>query len=152
VAPKTRWLTEEENKAWKGLTLMQFQLFALLGRELADTGLSFQDYVVLAELSDRPDNRARLNELGRQLGWEKSRISHQVSRMEQRGLVEKVRCDTDQRGWFIGMTAEGHAAISSAAPHHVATVRRCFVDLLTAQELRVLESITSKVLAELPEP
>jgi DNA-binding MarR family transcriptional regulator len=152
MAKKTRWLTEPENLAWKGLTLMQFQLFALLGRELADSGLSFQDYIVLAELSDRPDHRARLTDLGRQLGWEKSRVSHHVSRMEQRGLVAKVRCETDQRSWFITITDEGRRAIKEAAPPHVAKVREYFVDLLTAEQLRVLESITATVLQALPEP
>jgi DNA-binding MarR family transcriptional regulator len=151
MVKRTKWLNEDETRAWKGLTLMQFQLFALIGRELADTELSFQDYIVLAELSEREDNRARLTELGRQLGWEKSRISHHVTRMEQRGLVEKVRCDTDQRSWFVTVTKEGRDAIAAAAPHHVATVRKYFVDLLTDQQIRMLEQITTTVLGQLPE-
>lgn len=149
---KTKWLTEPQIRAWKGLTLMQFRLFALLGRELAESGLSFQDYVVLAELSDRPDSRARITDLGRQLGWEKSRISHHVTRMEQRGLLTKVRCETDQRGWFITFTEAGRDALTTAAPQHVATVRHHFIDLLSAEQLSALESITTTVLEALPEP
>ena len=149
---KTTWLTETEKQVWKNLTLMQFQLFALLGRELTDTGLSFQDYIVLAELSERPNHQARLTDLGRQLGWEKSRMSHQVTRMEQRELVAKVKCPNDQRSYLITLTEEGHAAIKTAAPHHVATVRRYFIDTITPEQLRVLGQITTEVLHNLPEP
>ncbi len=148
---KTRWLRDDERQAWKNFVLMQFQLLALLGRELTDTGLSFQDYSVLAELSDRPEYQARLTELGRQLGWEKSRISHQVTRMEQRGLLAKVKCPTDLRGWNVKLTDEGHAAIVAAAPAHVATVRKNFIDLLTADQIEVLQQITTTVLEALPE-
>ena len=149
---KTTWLTETEKQVWKNLTLMQFQLFALLGRELTDTGLSFQDYIVLAELSERPNHQARLTDLGRQLGWEKSRISHQVTRMEQRELVAKVKCPNDQRSYLITLTEEGQAAIKTAAPHHVTTVRRYFIDTITPEQLRVLGQITTEVLHNLPEP
>jgi DNA-binding MarR family transcriptional regulator len=148
---RTRWLDDEERSAWRNLTLLQFQLFALLGRELAPSGLSFQDYVVLAELSDRPDRQARLSELGRQLGWEKSRVSHHVTRMEGRGLVSRVKCPTDQRGWFVTMTEEGARAIAAAAPDHVAVVRRHFIDLLTPQQLRTIDAVARKVLGHLPE-
>jgi DNA-binding MarR family transcriptional regulator len=149
---KTRWLSETENQVWKNFTLMQFQLFALLGRELTDTGLSFQEYIVLAELSERPNFQARLTDLGRQLGWEKSRISHQVTRMEQRELVAKVKCPNDQRSYLITLTKQGHAAIKAAAPHHVTTVRQYFIDTITPEQLRVLGQLTTEVLHNLPEP
>ncbi len=94
--------------------------------------------MVLAELSDRPENRARFSELGQQLGWEKSRVSHHIARMEKRGLVERVKCVTDLRGAFIAITDAGRAAISAAAPAHVETVRRHCIDLLTPQQLKTL--------------
>ncbi len=149
---KTKWLTEPEKRVWKDFTLMQFQLFALLGRELAETGLSFQDYIVLAELSERPDYQARLTDLGRQLGWEKSRISHHVTRMEQRELVAKLKCPNDQRSYLITLTKDGQAAIKAAAPHHVATVRQYFIDTVTPEQLKTLGAITTAVLQSLPEP
>jgi DNA-binding MarR family transcriptional regulator len=149
MARKPKWLTDDEKSAWKNFTLMQLQLSALLSSELASDGLSSQDYTVLAELSDRPDHMARQNELGQQLGWEKSRISHQVSRMESRGLVAKKKCPTDQRGWFVAMTPVGSAAITAAAPGHVQAVRRNFIDLLTPSQLRQLEVISKTVLANL---
>lgn len=151
MATTTRWLSDDERRAWRNLSLMQLQLFALLGRELATDGLSYPDYLVLANLSDRPEHRARLVELGRQLGWEKSRISHHITRMEQRGLVQRVRCPSDHRGWFVAMTDAGRAAITAAAPAHVAAVRRHFIDLLTPEQLTTLDTIAETVLAHLPE-
>jgi len=147
---RTRWLNDAERHAWRNLSLMNLQLVALLGRELAGDGLSYPDYLVMAELSDRPDNRARLIELGRNIGWEKSRISHHVTRMEQRGLVARVKCATDQRGWFVQLTDTGREAIRAAAPAHVAVVRRHFIDLLTPAQLATLDEIAQAVLAQLP--
>ena len=145
-----RWLTEPERQAWRNFTLMQLQLFALLGRELGGTGLSYQDYVVLADLSDRPDGQARLTELADRLGWEKSRLSHHVTRMSERGLVERLKCPTDLRGFFVKITAAGHAAIIAAAPEHVAVVRRHFIDLLTPEQIGTIDDIAQTVLAALP--
>lgn len=148
--PETRWLTDDEREAWRDLSLMHLQLNALLGRELAGDGLSYQDYLVLANLSDRDDRRARLVELGRQLGWEKSRVSHHITRMQERGLVERVKCPSDHRGWYVAMTAAGRDAIAAAAPGHVAVVRRHFVDLLTPEQLRAVHAVARTVLAHLP--
>ncbi len=147
---RTRWLTDAERSAWRNLSLMNLQLVALLGRELAEDGLSYQDYLVLAELGDRPDGTARVTELGRRLGWETSRVSHHISRMETRGLVRRTKCPTDQRGWLVEATDDGRAAIEAAAPAHVATVRKHFVDLLTPEQLRVLDEVATTVLDNLP--
>lgn len=151
MASKTRWLDDDERRVWRDLSLMQFQLFGLLGRELAADGLSYPDYLVLAHLSDCLDNRARLVELGHDLGWEKSRVSHHVTRMEQRGLVARVKCPTDLRGWFVTITDSGRAAIAAAAPAHVEVVRKHFIDLLTKQQLATLGVVARKVLAQLPD-
>lgn len=146
-----RWLTEAENDAWRNLSLMQLQLGALLSRELASDGLSYPDYLVLADLSDRSDNQARLHELGRKLGWEKSRVSHHINRMQKRGLVEKERCPTDQRGWNVTLTDEGRAAIARAAPAHVEAVRHHFIDLLTPNQIQTIDTIARTVLQHLDE-
>ena len=146
----TRWLDDDERAAWKHLNLMQLQLTGLLGRELAGSGLSYPDYLVLAGLSDAPAHRVRLVELAHTLGWEKSRASHHVTRMEQRGLVAKERCPTDGRGLFVVMTEVGRSAIEAAAPGHVETVRRHFIDLLSPAQLHTLDGICRTVLANLP--
>ena len=93
-----RWLNEREERAWRSLQLMQMRLEGELARQLAaDSGLSYPDYLVLVALTDRPDGRMRLFELAGVLGWEKSRLSHHVGRMADRGLVRKEKCDSDRR-------------------------------------------------------
>jgi len=145
-----RWLATEEQEAWRRLQLMQLQLTAKLSRELAaDSGLSYQDYMVLVALTDQIDGRMRAFELGRELGWEKSRLSHHISRMVERGLVTRERCHTDQRGAFVVVTKRGRRAIEAAAPGHVAGVRRHFIDLLSPSQLTTLGEIAGTVLDNL---
>lgn len=142
------WLSEDELRAWRDLSLMQFQLSARLGRELAADGLSYQDYLILAALTDG-DGRLRANELGLGLGWEKSRLSHHITRMVERGLVTREKCPTDQRGSFVVITDKGRRANRAAAPAHVAAVRRFFVDLVTPSQLATIAEVAETVLAKL---
>ena len=145
--PAARWLDENESRAWRGLQLMQLQLSAALSRDLAaESSLSYRDFIVLVALTDQPDGRMRAFELGRVLGWEKSRLSHHISRMEERGLVERVKCSSDRRGAHIGVTELGRKAIKAAAPGHVEGVRRRFIDFLTPNEIETLTKISDKVL------
>jgi DNA-binding MarR family transcriptional regulator len=127
---------------------MQMRLTAVLTRDLlAHSGLSYQDYAVLVALTDQPDGQMRLSHLGNELGWEKSRISHQVSRMVERGLVEKRKCGSDRRGAFVVVTPTGRHEISAAAPSHLEAVRRLFVDRLTASQLASVAEVAEVVLA-----
>ncbi len=145
-----RWLTQPEERAWRALQFMQMRLEAELARQLAmDSGLSYPDYLVLVALTDHPDGRLRLFELGRVLSWEKSRLSHHVARMAERGLVKKEKCDADRRGAFVAVTSKGHKEIGAAAPGHVATVRRLFVDVLTPGQLDIIADAAEAVLAQL---
>ncbi len=145
-----RWLDADEQRAWRGLQRMHAYLAAALNRQLAmEAGLSLSDYAVLVALTDQADGRLRAFELGRELGWEKSRLSHHVSRMAERRLVARERCPTDRRGAFIAVTAAGRAAIEAAAPGHVAAVRRYFVDQLGREQLGALSEITDTVIAAL---
>ncbi len=145
-----RWLDAKELEAWRRLLLMHLQLSATLSRELAEaSGLSYPDYLVLAALTARPDGRMRAFELGGELGWEKSRLSHHIARMVERGLVRRERCETDQRGAFVVVTRQGRKAIEAAAPGHVEGVRRHFIDLLSADELDTLSAVAGRVLDEL---
>jgi len=129
---------------------MQMRLEAALGRQLADESeLSLSDYAVLVSLTDRPDGRLRLFELGQEIGWEKSRLSHHVARMAGRGLVKKETCDADRRGAFVVVTKKGRKAIEAAAPGHVAEVRRLVVDRLSADELDAIAKAAETVLAAL---
>jgi DNA-binding MarR family transcriptional regulator len=144
---EVRWLDEAEARAWRALQSMQMQLNARLASELAQVSdLSYPEYTVLVVLTDRPGARMRPFELAATLGWEKSRLSHQIARMADRGLVAKDTCDEDRRGAFVVATERGHAAIEAAAPHHVATVRRLFVEPLTPAEIDALGSVAQKIL------
>jgi DNA-binding MarR family transcriptional regulator len=148
--PAVRWLDEREARAWRGLQLMDMQLTAALAHQLAaDSGLSYPDYVVLVALTGQPEGRLRVFELARVLGWEKSRVSHHVARMADRGLVEKQRCGDDRRGSFVAVTGKGRAEIEAAAPGHVRTVRDLFVDRLTPEQLDVIGDVAETVLARL---
>ena len=142
----TNWLDDDERETWRTFMLMYLQLGAQLNRDLAPTGLSYQDYLVMASLSDRPDGRMRVVELGSELGWEKSRISHHISRMCARGLVRKEPCPTDQRGMYVVLTSEGRRAIRAAAPAHVESVRRYVVDVLSREQFAGLGDVARVVL------
>jgi DNA-binding MarR family transcriptional regulator len=131
---------------------MQARMNAQLARDLsAHSELSYQDYVVLVALTAQPDGCLRLYRLGHELGWEKSRISHQVTRMAQRRLVEKRRCGDDGRGAYVAVSALGRAQIEAAAPSHVAAVRRLFVDRLTPEQLGVVAAVSRAVLSAVAE-
>ncbi len=146
------WLDPREARAWRGHVRLQAELSARLNRHLQrDSGLSDPDYGVLAVLSEAAGGRLRSFELRTMLGWEKSRLSHHVARMERRGLVTRRECPTDARGAFVVITDEGRDAIEEAAPRHVAAVRRYFIDLLSPEQLDALGDISEAVLARLAE-
>jgi DNA-binding MarR family transcriptional regulator len=150
---EVRWLDEREDRAWRALQFMQKRLEGELARQLAaDSGLSYPDYLVLVALTDRPEGRMRLYELARVLGWEKSRVSHHIARMSDRGLVRKERCDADRRGAYVVVTTRGRGEIEAAAPGHVGAVRRLFVDRLTPDQLDAVGDVASAVLAAFDEP
>ena len=147
-----RWLNEREERAWRSLQFMQMRLEELLARQLAtDSRLSYPDYVVLVALTDDPNGRLRLFELGEVLGWEKSRLSHHIARMAARGLVKKEKCDSDRRGAFVVVTDEGRSEIESAAPGHVDAVRHLFIDRLTPDQLDAIATAAETVLAGIEE-
>jgi DNA-binding MarR family transcriptional regulator len=134
-----RWLNEREMRAWRGYARMQAQLVARLHRNLLrHTGLSLSDYEVLVHLSEAPDGQLRAYQLSRALQWEKSRLSHHLTRMEGRGLVTRRECKTDGRGAFVVLTQEGRAAIEAAAD--------AFIDVLTPAQLDTLAEISDAVL------
>lgn len=147
---EVRWLNGEEERAWRGLQHMQMQLEGRLARQLAeDSGMSYPDFAVLVALTDRSDGRMRLFELGCELGWEKSRLSHHIARMVSRGLVAKEACHSDRRGAHVVITEHGRKEIVAAAPGHVAAVRRLFIDRLSPSQLAAVGDVAETVLAGL---
>ena len=107
------------------------------------------DFEVLVHLTDSPEGRIRVTDLARLLQWERSRVSHHVTRMERRRLVQRVECAEDGRGAFVVITPQGRAAIEQAAPAHARAVRELVFDSLTDRELASLTAITDKVLGRL---
>jgi DNA-binding MarR family transcriptional regulator len=145
-----RWLDDDEQAAWRGMLVMQAKLQARLSRAMQrDAGLSDADYGVLVELTEAPEGKLRIFQLGRFLQWEKSRLSHHLRRMEARGLVAREECETDRRGAYVVVTKKGRVAIERAAPKHVAEVRQAFMDALDPAQLEQLRRITGDVLANL---
>ncbi len=143
---QAQWLDQREERAWRSLMEMQDGLSEFIERQLRNRcGLSLADYQVLAHLSEAPDGRLRSFELGALLHWEKSRLSQHLGRMQNRGLVSRERCLTDQRGAVIAITPRGSDLIRAAAPQHVADVREVLIDHLTATELEMLNTIGDKV-------
>jgi DNA-binding MarR family transcriptional regulator len=146
----TRWLTPDEQRAWRGYRRMRALLDLRLARDLMrDSGLSEADYDVLSTLGEADRHRMRLTELATHMLWSKSRLSHHIARMEQRGLVTREPCDEDGRGSLVVLTPAGRGAIEAAAPPHVESVRRNFVDLLEPHELAALSALTDRVVANL---
>ncbi|MGV9771874.1 MarR family winged helix-turn-helix transcriptional regulator [Streptosporangium sp. NPDC003464] len=145
-----RWLDDDEQRAWRAYIRLQGRLTARLNRQLqADSGLSLADYEVLVQLTDVPDGRLRPFELQREIQWEQSRLSHHLSRMQRRGLIDREECPDDGRGAFIVITAAGRHAITAAAPGHVETVQRLFFEGLTRDQIAALERLSTQVLARL---
>lgn len=144
------WLDGSEQAAWRSVVRMHSHLIADLARRLAtESNLSYQDYEVLVALTEQPTGRTRSFLLAEELAWEKSRLSHHVTRMAARGLVAKEPCAEDRRGSFVAITDEGRAAIAAAAPGHVAAVRELFVDRLTPTQLATVARVADTVLAGL---
>jgi DNA-binding MarR family transcriptional regulator len=145
-----RWLDAREQSAWRAYLDMNALLSARLNREMQDcAGISIADYSVLVQLSEHPDDRMRVLELARALGWEKSRLSHQLSRMQQRGLIERSNCSEDRRGAWIGLTEQGRRTVEAAAPLHVEAVRRYVFDPLDAEQVAALGVIAQAVVGVL---
>ncbi|WP_229673955.1 MarR family winged helix-turn-helix transcriptional regulator [Nakamurella endophytica] len=150
VAGSASWLDAEEQRAWRALSAVRSPLETALNRQLsADSGLSTADYAVLVALSEADGRRLRARDLVRAVGWEKSRLSHQLRRMEGRGLVSRSGCETDGRAAYVQLTDQGLQAIQQAAPGHVATVRQFVIDALSRDQLRQLAEIGEAIAARL---
>lgn len=148
--PAPRSLDPVERRAWRGFQQLRVTLTGHLARELGrSSGLTEAEYAVLVHVSEAEGGRLRARDLGRVLAWERSRLSHQLSRMEGRSMVRRLPCEDDARGFLVELTAEGRAAIEAAAPAHLEAVRHCFADVLTPAQLEALGDIAEVVLAHL---
>jgi DNA-binding MarR family transcriptional regulator len=142
------WLSDEQQRVWRNYLMMVGKLQVAMNRQLQDScGLSLADYDVLVALDERCP--IRMSELGDVLGWEQSRLSHQLRRMRERGLLTREGRDDDRRGANVDLTDDGRAALAAAAPGHAELVRSVVFDGMGAGELRALGSVTGRVLGRL---
>ena len=143
-----RWLSADEQRSWRAFIDGVRALVDVLDRELqADGELSHAYYEVLVSLSEAEGRRLRMSELAERTRSSRSRLSHAVSRLQERGWVRRVGVPNDKRGQIAELTDEGFAVLAAAAPGHVTAVRRYLIDLLTPEQLVVLGQIGEAVLA-----
>jgi DNA-binding MarR family transcriptional regulator len=144
-----KWLQPAEHRAWRAFVDARHQVGVHLNRGLQESGLSGADYEVLALLSSRDGDRMPAHELCTALGWEKSRLSHQMRRMQKDGLISREANPADARSTIVCLLPAGRTAVEKAAPGHVADVRRNFIDLLTPAELDMLATLNERILHHL---
>lgn len=140
-----RWLNPDEERAWRAFLRIMVAVRTRTARDLAAIGLSEADYEVLSTLSERPAHTSTLGEQADKMGWSRSRLSRHASRMEARGLLRRTADPADGRGCLLMLTAQGLETLAKAAPTHVESVRRHFVDRLAPEDLAVLERIAGRV-------
>jgi DNA-binding MarR family transcriptional regulator len=144
-----RWLSPQEQRAWRAHLAAHRLLFHQLDRELQEFGMSLNDYEILVNLSESPEHRMRMSELADATIQSRSRLSHQISRMEAAGLVTRENCEDDRRGTFAVLTGHGWETIERVAPDHVAGVRRHFIELMTPEQVSTLEEIYTPIVDHL---
>jgi DNA-binding MarR family transcriptional regulator len=144
----TRWLSAEEQRSWRSfLTACQSMFGAIEGQLLRDSGLPHGYYEILVRLSEAPGRALRMSQLATASTYSKSRLSHAVARLEERGWVVRQDCPTDRRGQVAQLTEEGFAVLEAAAPGHVEQVRKLLIDALTPEQVRQLGEIGEAILA-----
>ncbi|MEU5847399.1 MarR family winged helix-turn-helix transcriptional regulator [Saccharopolyspora shandongensis] len=147
---RTKWLDDCEMASWRSYIVGSALLDYRLNRELQLThGLSIADYEILVCLSEQPDLRMRMSELASEVAHSKSRISHQIRRLETAELVRRDECPNDGRGVFAVLTDKGMEKLREAAPAHVEGVREHMIDLLEPDELKVLATVFQRLTAHL---
>lgn len=142
-------LTPEQQRSWTAFMQMQELLRSRIEQRLvAHSGLSHADYTVLTVLAAAPEHRMRQAELGAALGWERSRLHHQLTRMCKRGLIDRgpMLDAEDSRAIEVRLTEQGLTVISEARPHHLRDVRDLVIDVLDDQQLERLGDISSVLL------
>ncbi|MFC5907647.1 MarR family winged helix-turn-helix transcriptional regulator [Streptacidiphilus monticola] len=150
-ADETPWLTPEEQRLWRAHLEVSRLLMFQLERELQPLGLSVHDYTILVELSEAPERRMRMTDLAVATLQSKSRLSHQITRMERSGLVSREDCEGDRRGLYAVLTDKGLDTLRRLAPDHVRSVRAHFIDLLTPAQVSSMYTALAPVAEHLRE-
>ena len=150
AAAEPRWLDAEEQKAWRAWLYSSLLLQDRLDRELIhETGISHAYYEILVQLSEAPCRALRMSQLAERSLSSRSRLSHAVSRLEERGWVRRQVCEEDGRGQLAVLTDEGFAALEAAAPVHVEGVRQHLFDQLTPEQVAAMRELGETLLRHL---
>jgi DNA-binding MarR family transcriptional regulator len=140
------WLSAAQLRAFRAFMSVQMRMNYAMNRQLqSDSDLSLADYHILRVLSDARGGHLQVSDLAAQIGWERSRTSHQLRRLCERGLAERVPSRDDGRATDAMLTAAGREAIDAAAPGHVALVRQLFFDPLPDELLATLTAALEHV-------
>lgn len=149
----TRWLTEDEQRAWRAWIAASLLLPDRLSRDLQEQAdVSLADYEILMHLSEAPDRRLRMSQLADATLSSRSRLSHQIDRLSAAGFVDREPCSGDRRGFFAVLTPAGWDFVVQVAPVHVASVRERLVDVLTPEEFAEFGRLCAKVAEGLQTP
>ncbi len=139
-------MKELDSKAWRAFHKIGTSLLPHLGRQITNqSGISGAEYIVLVALSELTLPNVNLNRLARGLGWEISRMSHQISRMEEGGLVKKARSTTDSRCFDVSITAQWRKIAESAIPFQSNEINHCFSEVLTQNQMKALIEISEAI-------
>jgi DNA-binding MarR family transcriptional regulator len=148
----TRWLSDSEQRTWRAFISACRLLFPELDAHLQHVaGIPFGYYEILVRLSEAPGRELRMTQLADASTSSKSRLSHAVARLEERGWIERLACATDRRGQIARLTDAGFAALDAAAHEHVEQVRRLVFDRLTAEQAEQLGEIATTIVAAVEE-
>jgi DNA-binding MarR family transcriptional regulator len=143
----TRWLSEDEQRAWRSFLAISELLYTALDRQLQrDAGITHASYIVLAMLSEAPDRSMRMSDLAIRSNSSPSRLSHAVSRLEERGWIHREPAPKDGRGTVAVLTDAGWEMLVATAPGHVAAVREHMFDRLTPEQVRSFGDICATLL------
>jgi DNA-binding MarR family transcriptional regulator len=149
----TRWLTAEQQTHWRAYITATTLLSDKLSRELhAQHGVTLADYEILVRLSESDCLRLRMSQLAENTLASRSRLSHQVDRLEKAGLVAREPCEDDRRGANAVLTDQGWKVLEAAAPDHVAGVREHLVDRLSDEQFAELGAAMAVVAGHLQSP
>jgi DNA-binding MarR family transcriptional regulator len=138
AADDTPWLTAREQRLWRAHLEVSKLLEYQLGRELQQHDLAINDYEILVVLSESPGRRMRMTDLATATLQSKSRLSHQITRMENAGLVLRQECPGDRRGLYANLTEKGWETMQRVAPDHVRSVRAHFIDRFDADQIEAM--------------
>ena len=141
------WLTSDQQRVWRAYLLGSARLSEKLDADLRQFGLDLGEYEILVTLSEADDRQCRMSDLADAVHQSRSRLTHTITRMEGRGLVERISCPTDRRGVWARLTTKGFALLEEAAPCHVAAVRENFVEAMDEADYAALGRAFAAVLA-----